>query len=280
MFTGTSFSRLFIRFVALPLLFIAGIQLYVLSESTDVYFAWTIAVPLTAAFLGAGFWSAMVAAYMSWWQSAVVSLRITGPTSVAATGILGIATILHLDKFHLNSPAFLTRFVTWVWIIVYVVTPFLFLWLWFAYGRSVDDTMGAKPFPRWVRVGYIVQAVFTLLAGILLFFTPALAIPIWPWELTPLTSRAISAWMVAYGLGCLAVNRENNTSNTLGTRISLGVFCILQLLAVARYLSSVDWMNPLAWVYVLVMLVGVAVGATSLLGQSKDSQDERAALTP
>lgn len=53
--TGKSFARLFIRFGALPLLFIAGVQLFVFSEQTDYYFAWTIGLPLTAAFLSAGY---------------------------------------------------------------------------------------------------------------------------------------------------------------------------------------------------------------------------------
>ena len=263
--TGSSFSRLFARFIALPLLFIAGVQLYVLSERTDYYFAWTIALPLTAAFLGAGFWAALVAFYMSWWQSTSVALRITGPTSIAATGILGIATFLHLDAFHLDSPAFLTRFVTWVWVIVYVVTPFIFLWLWITYGRSTDDTMGAKPFPQWVRSGYLFQAALTLLAGVLLFLVPGSIIPFWPWALTPLTARAVSAWMIAYGLACVTVNRENNTSNTAGTRLSLLAFCVLQLIAVARYFSSFELDKPLAWVYLLVMLVGLAVNLPALL---------------
>src|SRR5690242_7610936 len=96
MFKTASFSQWFIQFVALPLLFIAGIQLFILSSHTDVYFAWTIAVPFTAAFMGAGYWAAMIAAFMAWWQPASVSLRITGPTSVAATLLLGIATFLHI----------------------------------------------------------------------------------------------------------------------------------------------------------------------------------------
>jgi hypothetical protein len=45
MLSGRSFTRLFVRFVALPLLFIAGVQLYILSEQTETYFAWTIALP-------------------------------------------------------------------------------------------------------------------------------------------------------------------------------------------------------------------------------------------
>ena len=34
-----AFSRLFFTFGVLPLLFIAGVQLFVLSERTDLYFA-------------------------------------------------------------------------------------------------------------------------------------------------------------------------------------------------------------------------------------------------
>lgn len=261
---GTPFTNWFIRFVALPLLFIAGIQLYILSEQTDHYFAWTIAVPLTAAFLGAGYWAAMVVAYMSWWGSAPVLARSTGLTAIAATSILGIATFLHLDKFHLTSPAPLTRLVTWVWIIVYVISPFIFLWIWITYGRSKDESMGAKPFPGWVRAGYLLQAVFMLPAGVLLFFTPGSIIPFWPWELTPLTARAISAWFMAYGLACVTVNRENNTDNTLGARISLFAFCVLQLIALIRYLPSFDLSKPLAWMYLLILVVGIIVNALSL----------------
>lgn len=39
------------------LAFIAGLQLFVLSEQTSHFFAWTIDVPLTAAFLGAIYWA-------------------------------------------------------------------------------------------------------------------------------------------------------------------------------------------------------------------------------
>ena len=266
---GTPLSRLFVMFVVLPLLFIAGIQLFILSEHTDFYFAWTIAVPLTAAFMGAGYWAAMLAAYMSLQQADTAWVRVTGPASVAATGLLAIATFLHLDKFHLGSPALLTRFVTWVWIAVYVVTPLVLLGMWISLGRSTYDTMGAHPIPRWARFGYIFQALLTLLAGILLFFTPAKMIPFWPWVLTPLTARAVSAWLTAYGLACLAVNRENDLLNTKGARASLFAFCLLQFVALARYSSSVDWTKPFAWVYLVVLLVGATVAVPGLLYQSK-----------
>ncbi len=265
--SGTPFTRWFVRFVALPLLFIAGIQLYIFSEKTDVYFAWTISLPLTAAFLGAGYWSAMVFAYRNWWQDRNVAARTAGLTALAATGILGIATFLHLDKFHLNSPAPLTRFVTWVWIIVYAATPFLFLWIWIAFGRGKDETIGAQPFPTWVRYGNLFQAVIMIPAGLLLFLAPGFIIPFWPWELTPLTARAISAWFMAFGLACVTINRENNISNTLSAQISLLAFWVLQLIALARYFSSFDLSKPLAWVYLLAMGVGLVVNAPSLFSR-------------
>lgn len=54
-------SMRWLLIVAALLAFIAGIQLYVLSEHTDRYFAWTISSPLTAAFIGASFWTGALA---------------------------------------------------------------------------------------------------------------------------------------------------------------------------------------------------------------------------
>lgn len=264
------FARYFVRFVALPLLFIAGIQLYILSEQTEVYFAWTIAVPFTAAFLGAGYWAAMVFAYRNWWESPTVSARTTGLTALAATGVLGIATFLHLDKFHLASPALFTRFVTWVWILVYALTPFLFIWIWLALGRSKDETIGSKPLPAWVRYGNFYQALVFIPAALLLFLAPASLIPSWPWELTPLTARAISAWLLAYGLACVTITLENNTSNTLSSRLSLFAFCILQMITLARYFTSFDLSKPLAWVYLSVLIVGAVTNVSALFSRQKD----------
>ena len=44
---------------AAVLALIAGYQVFVLTEHTDRDFAWTIANPLTAAFMGAGYWASL-----------------------------------------------------------------------------------------------------------------------------------------------------------------------------------------------------------------------------
>jgi hypothetical protein len=47
--------RLFV--VTAALVTVIAVQLFVLTEQTESYFAWTIAVPLSAAWLGAGYCS-------------------------------------------------------------------------------------------------------------------------------------------------------------------------------------------------------------------------------
>jgi uncharacterized integral membrane protein len=51
--------------VASVLVFIIGIPLFLLSGQTDRYFAWTNSVPLTAAFLGAAYWSSFLIEFMA-----------------------------------------------------------------------------------------------------------------------------------------------------------------------------------------------------------------------
>ena len=65
-------------YAASALVFLAGLQLTVFTEQTATYFAWTIARPLTGAFLGASYWAAVpvevIAARQSTWASARVAV--------------------------------------------------------------------------------------------------------------------------------------------------------------------------------------------------------------
>jgi len=46
--------------VASALVFLAGVPLFVGTEQTDRYFAWTVLPPITAAFLGASYWASCI----------------------------------------------------------------------------------------------------------------------------------------------------------------------------------------------------------------------------
>jgi hypothetical protein len=53
--------------------------------------------------------------------------------------------------------------------------------------------------------------------------------------------------------------------NAQGARASLLTFCVLQFIALARYFSDFDMTKPLAWIYLLVLVVGVIVNVPGLL---------------
>ncbi len=131
----TTYSRFVLYGLVLPLLFIAGIQLFVLAEQTETYFAWTFAAPISAAYMGAGYWAAMLHAYSGARSKDWAYVRTSMAAAITATTLLSITTFLHLDKFHLTSPLFITRLVTWVWIAVYIFVPPILVIAWIVQNR-------------------------------------------------------------------------------------------------------------------------------------------------
>jgi hypothetical protein len=262
----TLYSRFVLFGLVLPLLFIAGIQLFVFSEQTATYFAWTFASPLAAAFMGAGYWAAMVHAYGGVRAKGWEYVRSSVPAALTATTMLTITTFLHLDKFHLDSPLFITRFVTWVWIAVYVFVPPILAIAWIIQGRLPDaNVKGENPLPIWMRGGFALLAVFALLVGVSLFLVPDSMSALWPWAVTPLAARAVSSWLCAFGVACATLTFENDIRHGAGTCSSLFAFCILELMVVARYASAIDWTKPLAAAYILFLLFGSLIAGSNLL---------------
>src|SRR5215218_10825438 len=83
----TSYSRFVLYGLVLPLLFIAGVQLFLLSEQTETYFAWTFAAPFSAAFMGAGYWAAMLHAYSGAHARDWVYVRTSMTAALTATSM-------------------------------------------------------------------------------------------------------------------------------------------------------------------------------------------------
>ncbi|HEY7465725.1 MAG TPA: hypothetical protein VIB47_03450 [Dehalococcoidia bacterium] len=247
------------------LVFLAGIQLYILSEKTDRYFAWTIGVPLTAAFLGAGYWGALVSTVHVLRAKAWVQGRSTVATAFTATTLLLLATLIHLDKFHLDSSVFITWLAAWVWVIVYVAVPPTLVFMFVAQTRSPGtNPPGRKDLPSWMRVTLIVQSVVAAVCGLGLFLLPGETADLWPWTLTPLTARAIGSWLCAVGATAAAIFWEGDLSRVAATMSGLTVFAALQLVAVLRYGGTVEWHDLSAWIYVVFMLSLLLVGACGL----------------
>ena len=102
---------------------VAGVPLFVGSEQTDQYFAWTIRPPLTAAVLGALYWSAVPFVFLSAREREWANARLAVPGVLVFTTLGLIATVLHADRFHFTSPVFVARAVAWAWLAIYVLVP-------------------------------------------------------------------------------------------------------------------------------------------------------------
>jgi hypothetical protein len=257
--------------IASILVFIVGIQLFILTEYTDRFFAWTIEPPLTAAFLGAAYWASFAMEFLAARRRIWVHARIAVPAVLIFTGLTLVVTLLHLDRFHLSNPNLLTRGAAWAWLIVYVVVPPLMGVLLILQLRVPGvDPPRQSALPGWVRAILIVHAVIMIPLGLALLIAPDATVGLWPWKLTPLTGRAIGAWSLALGIAAAQAYWENNWARVHVATMSYTVFGAFELLALIRYTGNVDWSKPQAWMYVLFLVSVLVVG---IYGWRQSSHD-------
>lgn len=247
--------------VASGLVFIVGIQLYVLTERTDQFFAWTIASPLTAAFLGGGYWASCAMELLASRKRIWAQARIAVPAVLLFTTLTLIVTLLHIDKFHFSAPSLLTRGMTWVWLAVYAIVPLVMGWLLIGQLRApgADPPRGVA-LPGWLRAALVLHGAIMAPLGLALLLAPTLVAPIWPWALTPLTARAIGAWLLSLGVAALHASWENDWRRVQVATLSYTVFGGLQLLALLRYPQELRWADPAAWLYLAFILSVLLVG--------------------
>jgi len=255
-------------YAAAVLVFLAGVQLYVFPLRTDRWFAWTIESPMTAVFLGASYWSAVAlevgAARAARWSDA----RIAVPAVFVFTTLTLVVTVVHLDLFHLDGDLPLsTRAVTWTWLAVYILVPVLMVVAWVVQRRLPDEPPAPNGLPAVVRAILVALAAVLIGTGVALLVRPTWADAAWPWALTPLTARAVGAWLV--GLGTAAAHaRLLDDHRSLRILAATGAtFAVLQATGLARHGSEVDWSGAPAAAYVAVLATLAAVSGWALLTQ-------------
>jgi hypothetical protein len=257
-------------FIAGILVFIAGFQLYVMTEQTDQFFAWTIAPPnnlyLTAAFLGASYWASCVLELWAARQRAWTHARIAVPAVLLFTSLTFIVTLIHLNKFHLGPPlgqpaAPVTVILTYVWLIIYAAVPLLMgLLLVLQLRKQEVAAPRTAPVPGGLRMALGAQSAVMFILGLFLLFAPQTAPLVWPWKLTALTAQAVGAWMVSLPLAGFQAVWENDLHRTRAATVSYIALGVLHLIAVARYPGDLDWSGLPAWLYVLFLVSMVLVG--------------------
>ena len=167
--------------------------LFFLPARAEPDYAWPIAPPVSAAFMGAGYLAGFLAAALSLrarqWRS---MHSLVWPLVILSLGLL-FATLVHADRFRWEEPP------AWLWTFVYVVIPPLGAYLWVRQVRVASATPPADPRLRWPRrLSWPLGALFVIL-GVVLLVAPGSVIDAWPWTLTPLLGRAFGSWYLLMG---------------------------------------------------------------------------------
>ena len=197
----------FTKFVAALLgavVLYAFIVLYFFPSQTKQLFAWPIAPPMTAMFIGASYvngviFFAAVLAGKKWHRVWAPHIGVF----VFATLLL-VATFLHWDRFTHGHPVF------YVWVFIYIVAPILTLWALFTNLREDPHLPEGRDavVPFALRLIWLIPGILFLIAAIYAFVKPAWLIPLWPWKATPLTMRVIVSFYSMLGVAVIAVFRE------------------------------------------------------------------------
>lgn len=251
-----------VLYAASFLVLAVGFSLYLLTGKTDVYFSWTINPPLTAAFLGAGYLAAFPLELLSARERVWARTRPAVPGVWVFTFLTLVVTLVHLDRFHFDSPFFITKAGTWVWLGVYVFVPVVMGILWvIQILRPGNDPPRKASLPVWVRAILILQGGVMLTFGGAMLLIPETMIPLWPWTLSPLTSRAIGAWGVGIGVLALQAAWENDWWRLKHFAVSYALYGVLQIINLLRYPTALDWSRFSAGAYTIFFLSIILVGA-------------------
>jgi uncharacterized integral membrane protein len=242
--------------VSAVLALIAGVMLFIGAAETDRFFAWTIEPPLTAAFMGAAFWAALVLLAWAANQREWVRSRTALPAVFLIAVLLLVATLIHLDKFDFDS------LFGWFWLTVYViVVPLLAVLIWQQIRRAGDVPRSERPLPAWLRLALSLQAGAMLGIGAALFAFGTDAASLWPWELTPLTARAIGAFLCGFGIAAAFAVREDDLDRLRGSALSYAALGALELLAVAIHSEDLSGSDLEQGLYIGFCASVLAIGA-------------------
>lgn len=234
-----------LSWVIAPVLVLAFVLLWPVPTDTGQRFAWSIRPTLTpmvlaSAYLGGAYFFVRAGTTRGWHT-------VRGgfvPVTLFAT-LLGMATVIHWENFTHSSPAF------WLWAALYFTAPVLVgcaFWANEVHSLAPDDREVAVPVPVARAVAGV--GALALATGLFLFVLPGVAIPIWPWALSPLTARVVGAvfCLGVAGLGVLVDRRWS--SARIPVQVGIGMVVVM-VISGARAHAELLLDRPLAWAFII-----------------------------
>ncbi len=194
--------------LVVPVLVLAFLILYVFPDQYGHRFAWKIQPHMTSLLIGSGYlggaYMFVFAIFGRRWHRVAAAF----PPVTSFTVAMLLVTFLHWERFDLR------HFPFQLWLILYIVTPFLIPYL---LGKNrVTDTGKPEPddveVPVFVRRAFLWFGIAAMLWAVVMFLFPQFVIELWPWKLSPLTARVLGGWFSLLGVGGLYTSRDRRWS--------------------------------------------------------------------
>jgi hypothetical protein len=272
---ATHWASLVVFVILVPALVI----LWGMPGRTADAWAWTIKPDLTPIFLGAGYGA-----------GAYFFLRtfLAKQFHPSAAGIFGasffaslmlVATLIHWDRFNHGDAPLIGAIVFYGWVVVYIISPPIVLALWWLNRRtdSREPAAGEAVVPAWVRRIALAFALGAFVAAAVFFLAPSTAIDVWPWKLTPLTSRVIGSFTAQVGVGALLLSQDARWSAWKLIVQTFWVATALLLIGAVRAWDDFDTGNLLTYVYVGGLVAGDVALVALYRSMSRQSTSSRRA---
>ncbi len=247
-----------VSLVVFAILVPALVILWGMPDRTADAWAWTIKPELTPIFLGAGYGAG------AYFFLRTFLAKQFHPSSAGIFGagffatLMLIATLLHWERFNHGDAPLVGAVVFYGWVGVYIVSPVVVLGLWWLNRRtdSGEPAPGEAIVPAWVRRLALAAAFGALLVAGVFFLVPEAAIDVWPWELTPLTSRVLGSFTAQVGVGALLLSLDRRWSAWKLIVQTFFVATALLLVGAIRAWDDFDTENVMTYLYLGGLLVG------------------------
>jgi hypothetical protein len=231
--------------------FWVGLWGFLLPMEADKALPWLVP-PLHARVIGAFYISGLVLMVGCLVQrdrrKVGVGLRI----AVVWTGMLLLASLLHLGAFDPANPR------VWFWFFAYILFP---PWGAFLIWRGRGETpFPARPAPTWMSVFFLVQGIICCGLALVLLLTPEVMVALWPWKVTVLLVQIYAGPFLSYGIGSLLLTRRVHAGEIGTTAGAMATFVVLIIIA---SLIHGDLL-PLATPAVIVWYAGLVISGVLL----------------
>lgn len=240
--------------IIVPILVAAFIMLFLFPNHTGLLFAWPIkptmsAMMLGGTYLGGAYYFTAVFRAQQWHT---VKLGFLPVSSFA--GILGIATLLHWDKFTPGHISFI------LWVFLYLTLPIIIPVIWHL-NQRLNPSASPPEIPLSVSFCWSIGSLGAVLVvvSLILLIAPNGLIPTWPWTLSPLTARVMAAMFALSGLVALGVAINKDWSVARIPLQAQAIAVILILIALFRAPAEILWQSWGSWLFVAGLLTVLAL---------------------